>query len=54
MAKRRSASLDVHQQVELGPGQGVSIVGYDTEGSFVCRLWITSAGIAVYAGPKGN
>jgi hypothetical protein len=54
MAKRRSATLEVDKKVELGPGHGVSIVGYDREGSFVCRLWITSAGIAVYAGPKGN
>ena len=32
----------------------VIIYGYDKSGKFVCRLEINAAGVAVFAGEKGN
>jgi hypothetical protein len=49
----RSAELSISQNVEIGRTP-VMVRGYDTDGNFVCRLEITSAGVAVYAGEKGN
>ena len=53
-SKRRSSSLFMRDQVYLGKGRAVTIRGYDTDGKFVCRLEISSAGLAVIAGGKGG
>jgi hypothetical protein len=51
--QKRSADLSL-RTVPLGPGYAVVIRGYDPEGKFVCRLTISSAGLAVASGDKGN
>jgi hypothetical protein len=51
--KRRSSYLTVPEGVELARSPAI-VRGYDKAGRFVCRLEITSAGIAVFAGGKGQ
>lgn len=51
--KRRSASMKIGGEIELGNNPMI-IRGYDPNGKFTCRLQIAAAGLAIYAGPKGN
>jgi hypothetical protein len=51
---KRSSSLVVRDSIPLGKGPAATIRGYDPSGKFVCRLEISSAGIAVYAGERGK
>ena len=51
---KRSSSLIVRDSIPLGKGSAATIRGYDAKGKFVCRLEISNAGIAIYAGEKGQ
>jgi hypothetical protein len=51
---KRSSSLLVRDSIPLGKGPAVMVRGYDPSGKFVCRLEISNAGIAVFAGEKGK
>lgn len=51
--KRRSSYLMHAEEVALGV-KGLTVWGYSPKGKFICRLWVNSAGLAVYAGEKGN
>jgi hypothetical protein len=53
VVQKRSSYLSL-RTVPLGPGRAVTIRGYDTSGKFVCRLGISSAGISLYSGGKGQ
>ena len=51
--KRRSSYLKHDEEIELGV-RGLTVWGYSGNGKFVCRLWVNSAGVAVYSGTKGK
>jgi hypothetical protein len=51
---KRSTYIKFRDSVTLGKGKAATIWGYDPEGKFVCRLEMSNAGIAVYAGDKGG
>jgi hypothetical protein len=51
---KRSSSLVVRDSILLGKGPAATVRGYDPSGRFVCRLEISNAGIAIYAGEKGQ
>ena len=55
MAKqhRRSSYISLPGNIELQRSP-VVVWGYDKSDKFVCRLEISGAGIAVYAGEKGG
>jgi hypothetical protein len=44
----------MRDSIPLGKGSAATIRGYDPSGNFVCRLEISNAGIAIYAGQKGQ
>lgn len=50
---KRTSYLKYEQYVELGKGP-LKIWAYGKKGDFVCRLEITAAGLAAYAGTKGQ
>jgi hypothetical protein len=52
--KRRSSYLSVRDPIELGKGEAATVWGYSKSEKFVCRLEISSAGVAVYSGEKGG
>jgi len=51
--KRRSSYLNV-RDATLGKGRAVTIWGHGLSGEFVCRLEVSSAGVDVYSGAKGQ
>ena len=50
---RRSTSLNFPNGIELGLTPLV-IRGYNTDGEFVCRLEVNSAGVKVHGGANGQ
>ena len=51
--RRRSSYLSVPDGIELARSPAI-VRGYSKSGRFVCRLEISSAGVAVYSGGKGK
>ena len=51
--RRRSSYLKHDVEMQLGV-KGLTVWGYSLKGRFVCRLWVNSAGVAVYSGTKGK
>ena len=52
--KRRSSYLRHHiEDLELGT-RGLTIWAYSGNARFICRLWVNSAGVAVYSGRTGK
>lgn len=50
---RRSTYISIPNGIEIQRSP-VTIVGCDGDGNFVCRLYITNAGIEVYAAANGK
>jgi hypothetical protein len=51
--KRRSSYLIHDEEIQLGV-RGLTVWGYSQKRKFVCRLWVNSAGLAIYSGTKGK
>jgi hypothetical protein len=51
---RRSSFVKIRDSISLGKGRAVLVWGYDTNEKFVCRMEISSAGVALYSGTKGG
>jgi V8-like Glu-specific endopeptidase len=51
--RRRSSYLKHDEEVELGI-RGLTVWGYSGRGKFVCRMWVNSAGVAIFSGTTGN